>query len=98
MLSPAHGYYFNPFAFALPVVQPNQPIPSAQDPTAVAPNGGNDVGNVGRDVLRGPAQATLDLSIAKRFPFSDSKTIEVRTDFFNALNHANAATRSAISQ
>lgn len=83
------GYYFNPFAFALPVVQPNQPIPSAQDPTAVAPNGGNDVGNAGRNLLRGPAQANLDLSIAKRFPFSDSKAIEIRADFFNGLNHAN---------
>ncbi len=83
------GYYFNPFAFSLPVVQPNQPIPSAQDPTALAPAGGNDIGNLGRNVLRGPSQSNIDLSVAKRFPISESKDIEVRADFFNALNHAN---------
>jgi hypothetical protein len=83
------GYYFNPFAFALPVVQPNQPIPSAQDPTAIAPNGGNDIGNVGRNVLRGPPQSNIDLSILKRFPLNESRNLELRADFFNVLNHAN---------
>ena len=81
------GYSFNPFAFALPVVGPNQPIPSVQDPTALAPEGGNDIGNVGRNVLRGPFQSDVDISIAKRFPVSESKNLEVRADFFNALNH-----------
>jgi hypothetical protein len=83
------GYYFNPFAFALPTVQPNQPIPSAHDPTALAPEGGNDIGRLGRNVLRGPSQSNIDLSIAKRFPVGEVKNIEVRADFFNALNHAN---------
>ena len=82
------GYYFNPFAFALPLVQANQPIPSAQDPTALAPKGGNDIGNVGRNLLRGPSQSNVDLSIAKRFPVSESKSFAVRADFFNLLNHA----------
>ena len=81
------GYYFNPFAFALPVVAPNQPIPSVQDPTALAPEGGNDIGNVGRNVLRGPFQCDVDISIAKRFPISESKNLAVRADFFNTLNH-----------
>ena len=83
------GYYFNPFAFALPAVEANQPIPSAQDPTALAPEGGNDIGNLGRNVLRGPSQSNIDFSIAKRFPVSESSNIEVRADFFNVLNHAN---------
>jgi hypothetical protein len=82
------GYYFNPFAFGLPTVQPNQPIPSAQDATALAPEGGNDIGNVGRNVLRGPFQSNIDLSIAKRFPMTESNRVEVRADFLNALNHA----------
>jgi len=81
------GYNFNPFAFALPVVQPGQPVPSAYDPTAIAPAGGNDIGNLGRNVLRGPLQSNIDLAIAKRFPLSESRNIEVRADFFNALNH-----------
>jgi len=83
------GYSFNPFAFALPMVQPNQPIPSAHDLTALAPEGGNDIGNVGRNVLRGPAQSNVDLSIAKQISVSESGKVEVRADFFNVLNHAN---------
>jgi hypothetical protein len=82
------GYCFNPFAFALPIVQPGEPIPSAHDPTAIAPEGGNDIGNLGRNVLRGPAQSNIDLAIAKRFPVSESRNVELRADFFNVLNHA----------
>ncbi len=82
------GYYFNPFAFSLPTVQPGQPIPSAHDPTAVAPDGGTDIGNLGRNLLRGPSQSNVDFSILKRLPLSESKNIELRADFFNMLNHA----------
>ena len=82
------GYYFNPFAFALPIVQPNQPIPSANDPTALAPEGGNDFGNVRRNVLRGPRQSNIDLSVARRFSLHETKNFEFRVDFFNALNHS----------
>jgi hypothetical protein len=83
------GYYFNPFAFAVPTVQPGQPIPSAHDPAAIAPEGGTDIGNLGRNVLRGPSQSNVDVSILKRLPLSESKAIELRADFFNLLNHAN---------
>src|SRR5438477_1221140 len=83
------GYYFNPFAFALPSVKPGDSIPDAHDATALAPVGGSDIGNLGRNVLRGPSQKNIDLSIAKRFPISESKNFEVRADFFNLLNHAN---------
>jgi len=82
------GYFFNPFAFSLPTVQPGQPIPSAHDSTAIAPDGGTDIGNLGRNVLRGPSQSNVDFSILKRLPLSESKNIELRADFFNVLNHA----------
>ena len=82
------GYEFNPYAFVLPVVQPNQAIPSVHDPSALAPDGGNDIGSLGRNLLRGPSQSNFDLSIAKRFPVNESKNFELRADFFNALNHA----------
>lgn len=82
------GYFFNPYAFSMPTVQPGQPIPSAHDPTAVAPDGGSDIGNLGRNILRGPSQSNADVSILKRIPLSESKNIELRADFFNALNHA----------
>jgi Carboxypeptidase regulatory-like domain/TonB dependent receptor len=82
------GYYFNPFLFALPMVLPNQPIPSAHDPTAIAPQGGNDIGNLGRNVLRGPSQSNFDLAVSKRIPVNKSRNVEVRADIFNVLNHA----------
>jgi hypothetical protein len=81
------GYYFNPFAFAQAIVQAGQPIPSAHDSTALAGDTETDLGNVGRNVLRGPAQSNLDFSIAKQFHLTESKTIQFRADFFNALNH-----------
>ncbi|PYS58394.1 MAG: hypothetical protein DMF74_23955, partial [Acidobacteria bacterium] len=59
--------------------------------TATAGATGTDFGNVGRNVLRGPRQTNVDFSIIKRFPISESKNIEFRTEFFNLLNHVNFA-------
>ena len=84
------GYFFNPFAFARPVVLAGQLIPSSNG-TATASATGTDFGNVGRNVLRGPKQTNVDFSIIKRFPISESKNIEFRTEFFNAFNHVNFA-------
>jgi hypothetical protein len=81
------GYYFNPYPFAEAVVQPGSAIPSANDPTAPAGGFGTDYGNVGRNILRGPSQNNLDLSTMKRFPIHETKSLEFRVDFFNALNH-----------
>jgi len=86
------GYYFNPLAFAQAVIQPGQVIPSARDPTAIVdPIAGaaSDIGNLGRNVLRGPAQANLDFSLAKGFAMGEKKQLEFRADFFNVLNHPN---------
>jgi hypothetical protein len=86
------GYYFNPSAFSHAMVQPSQPIPSVHDPTAVvdpAAEAGTDIGNVGRNALRGPNQSNLDLSVGKRFPLAESKAVEFHADFFNLLNHPN---------
>ena len=82
------GYSFNPAAFALAEVQPGQSIPSALDPAAVAPDGGMDLGNVGRNLLRGPSQTNIDFSAGKRFSLAESKNLEFRADLFNILNHA----------
>ena len=84
------GYYFNPLAFVRPVVQDLQPIPSSNG-TAIANALGTDIGNVGRNVLRGPRQSNVDFSIIKRFPISESKNIELRVEFFNLFNHVNFA-------
>jgi hypothetical protein len=84
------GYFFNPFAFARPVVLAGQLIPSLNG-TATAGATGTDSGNVGRNVLRGPRQINVDFSIIKRFSFSESKNIEFRAEFFNLFNHVNFA-------
>jgi hypothetical protein len=86
------GYYFNPSAFSPATVQPDQPIPSVHDPTAVvdaAAEAATDIGNVGRNVLRGPNQNNLDFSLGKQFPLAESRALEFRADFFNVLNHPN---------
>jgi hypothetical protein len=84
------GYFFNPLAFVRPVVLTGQIIPSSNG-TATAGATGTDIGNVGRNVLRGPGQSNVDFSVIKRFPISESRNIEFRAEFFNLFNHANFA-------
>ena len=86
------GYYFNPLAFSQAIVQPGKPIPSVADPTAVVDpvvEAGTDIGDVGRNILRGPHQSNLDFSVAKQFQLAESKSLEFHADFFNLLNHPN---------
>jgi hypothetical protein len=84
------GYYFNPFAFARPVILAGQALPSSGG-TAIAGAAGTDIGNVGRNVLRGPKQTNIDFSIIKRFRITESKNFEFRAEFFNLLNQVNLA-------
>jgi hypothetical protein len=84
------GYYFNPLAFARPTVAAGAIIPSSGG-AATAGAVGTDIGNVGRNILRGPSQNNVDFSIFKRFPISETKNIEFRTEFFNLFNHVNLA-------
>src|SRR5215471_2326040 len=85
------GYYFNPLAFTEAMVMPGAIIPSAHDSTAIASDFGTDYGNVGRNVLRGPSQTNVDLSVMKNFRLREGMTLEIRSDFFNALNHASTS-------
>jgi len=84
------GYYFNPLAFVRPVVLAGQVIPSSNG-AAVAGATGTDFGNVGRNVLRGPAQTNVDFSLIKRFRLRESSNIELRAEVFNLFNHLNFA-------
>jgi hypothetical protein len=84
------GYFFNPFLFAQPVVQAGQLIPSSNG-SAIASARGTDIGNVGRNVLRGPPQFNVDFSLSKTLHFSESKSLEFRSEFFNLFNHVNFA-------
>jgi hypothetical protein len=69
------------------IVQPGQPIPSAHDPNALAGDVGTDVGNVGRNALRGPGESCVDFSLLKPWPIRESSSLEFRADFFNLFNH-----------
>ncbi len=88
--NPPSGYFFNPFAFARPVIGAGQPIPSSGG-TAVAGALGTDIGSVGRNILFGPKQTNVDLSLSKRFSIREAMSIELRADAFNLLNHVNLA-------
>ena len=82
------GYFFNPFAFVRPVVTAGQVIPSSNG-AARASGIGTDIGNVGRNILRGPRQFNVDFSVIKRFPINEQKNVEFRAEFFNLFNNVN---------
>jgi outer membrane receptor protein involved in Fe transport len=52
---------------------------------------GNLWGDTGRNILRGPAQRNIDLSVNKRIPINDRVFVEWRSEFFNMLNITNFA-------
>ena len=56
---------------------------------------GNLFGNAGRNILRGPFQRNIDLSIIKQTTIHDATNFEFRTEFFNILNFANFANPSS---
>ena len=84
------GYFFNPLAFARPVVAAGATIPSSGG-TAIASAAGTDIGNLRRNILTGPNQNNVDFSVIKRFRFLETKSIEFRTEFFNLFNTVNYA-------
>jgi len=45
-------------------------------------------GNLGRNVLRGPGINNWDISVEKDFKFTENKSVEFRSEFFNTFNHA----------
>jgi len=59
------------------------------------PAGDNDVGNAGRNTINGPSTTRLDATLAKNIRFSESKSIQLRWEVFNVLNHTNFTTFSS---
>jgi Carboxypeptidase regulatory-like domain/TonB dependent receptor len=45
-------------------------------------------GDMGRNVLRGPGINNWDISVMKNFTFTESKSLQLQANFFNAFNHA----------
>jgi hypothetical protein len=46
-------------------------------------------GSSGRNILSGPAQATMDVSLFKIVRFGENLRLQIRPEFFNALNRVN---------
>ena len=59
--------------------------------TAIAGAAGTDIGNVGRNILRGPRQANVDFAFSRVLPLAETKTVELRAEFFNLFNWVNFA-------
>jgi len=48
----------------------------------------NTFGNSGRNIVIGPGVNNFDLSLIKDFKITESKTLQFRSEFFNAFNHS----------
>ena len=59
--------------------------------TAAFVRSGNFFGDTGRNILRGPSQRNLDLSVNKQIAVTERVRLEWRSEFFNILNVANFA-------
>ena len=44
-------------------------------------------GDAGRNIIEGPGIINVDMSLSKRMPIGDSRTIEFRAEVFNVANH-----------
>jgi hypothetical protein len=48
-------------------------------------------GNTGRNILQGPDQKNIDISLTKFFPITERTKLEFRSEFFNAFNNVSFA-------
>jgi hypothetical protein len=78
----ANGY-LNPAAFADSGGSCTLPTPGA----AGQPKPGTGFGNIGLGTFLSPGQYNWDMSIAKNIKIRESKTLEIRGEFFNTFNH-----------
>jgi len=53
-------------------------------------------GNLGRGTYTGPGLAALDLSLLKNIEVTEKMKLQLRSEFFNILNHTNLGTPNAI--
>ncbi len=80
--------YFDPSAFTFAPSVPDGGLIDGKFPVV---GGGTLYGHLGRNILRGPAQANFDIGISKRTPLTEKVSLQFRWEFFNALNQPNFA-------
>jgi hypothetical protein len=57
----------------------------------IYPNAFYTFGNMGRNILRGPAFANWDASVTKLWRLGERFSLQLRGEMFNVLNHPNFA-------
>jgi hypothetical protein len=65
------------------------------DPSVFALPAPGTLGTVGRNSLRGPGFATVDLSLSKSVSLGGVRSLQFRAEGFNVLNHTNFGTPNA---
>ncbi len=68
---------------------PNQWVSGSAFQQLTQQNNPGQFGNEGRNSVRGPGVASVDLSLFKDFSITESKRIQFRAEAFNTLNHPN---------
>jgi len=69
----------------------NQTVGGWLDRTAFQTPAIGAVGNLGLNNLKGPSYFQFDLALSRTFTIKEAKTIQLRAETFNILNHANFA-------
>jgi hypothetical protein len=46
-------------------------------------------GNAGRNILRAPGSTNIDVGLSRSFRWMETRRLQIRSEFFNALNHTN---------
>ena len=62
------------------------------NPQAFATPPAYTFGNLGRNTVYGPGLQTLDFSVDRTFVFNEKARVQLRGEFFNALNRTNLGT------
>jgi len=57
--------------------------------SCLAPNATGQLGNAGRNSIRGPSQTVVNIALVRRFAIREKQTIEVRAEAFNLPNLVN---------
>ncbi len=71
------NYWFNPTAF------------QCAGSNAACTTFSGQFGNLGRNSVYGPGTISWDMAVSRTFSFTERWKLDLRSDFFNILNHAN---------